>query len=35
VQFDYSSEGELWAEFDGARMHQVLTNLLNNAIQHG
>ncbi len=31
----YESVGNLTAAFDSARMDQVLTNLLNNAVQHG
>jgi len=35
LNFDYHSEGELSADFDGIRMQQALTNLLNNAVEHG
>jgi len=34
-QFVYQSGGEMNAAFDSARMKQVLTNLLDNAVQHG
>jgi signal transduction histidine kinase len=34
VRFDYVGE-KLAAVFDHARIHQVLINLLNNAVQHG
>ena len=35
VRFEYEGCGELVADFDHARIHQVLINLLNNAVQHG
>jgi signal transduction histidine kinase len=35
ASFEYEACGELVAEFDHARIHQVLVNLLNNAVQHG
>jgi signal transduction histidine kinase len=33
--FVFDRFGDLALEFDSARMHQVLTNLLGNAVQHG
>lgn len=33
--FQLDSEGPVRAEFDPERMHQVVANLLNNAVQHG
>ena len=33
--FRYESSGPLDGVFDGARMYQVVSNLLNNAVQHG
>jgi signal transduction histidine kinase/CRP-like cAMP-binding protein len=33
--FRFESSGELGGSFDSARLHQVLANLLNNAVQHG
>jgi len=33
--FRLGLSGELSGEFDGARLEQVLANLLNNAVQHG
>jgi signal transduction histidine kinase len=33
--FDLAMEGDLRAQVDPARLGQVLSNLLNNAIQHG
>ena len=33
--FDLEMEGDLRGQFDGARLGQVLSNLLNNAVQHG
>jgi signal transduction histidine kinase len=33
--FRYEAEAELAGMFDAARMHQVVSNLLNNAVQHG
>ena len=35
ARFEYEGCGELVADFDHARIHQVLINLLNNAVQHG
>jgi signal transduction histidine kinase len=35
IRFEYEGCGELLADFDHARVHQVLINLLNNAVQHG
>ena len=35
VRIEYEGPGELAAVFDHARIHQVLINLLNNAVQHG
>ena len=35
VRIEYEGAGELAAVFDHARIHQVLINLLNNAVQHG
>jgi signal transduction histidine kinase len=32
---EHEGTGELAADFDHARIHQVLINLLNNAVQHG
>lgn len=34
-EFVFERAGDLELEIDGARMHQVLTNLLGNAVQHG
>lgn len=33
--FRFESTGALSGTFDGARMHQVVSNLLNNAVEHG
>jgi signal transduction histidine kinase len=33
--FQLETSGDLEGRFDSARLHQVLSNLLNNAIQHG
>lgn len=33
--FRLETSGELHGQFDGERMRQVLSNLLNNAVQHG
>jgi hypothetical protein len=33
--FGIQTSGELEGVFDGERIHQVLTNLLSNAVQHG
>lgn len=33
--FVIETEGDLRGHFDGSRMHQVLANLLGNAVQHG
>ena len=33
--FRFEAAGRLDGIFDGARMHQVVSNLLNNAVQHG
>jgi signal transduction histidine kinase len=33
--FRFESGGNLNGTFDSARMHQVVSNLLNNAVQHG
>lgn len=33
--FRYEASGPLDGIFDGARMYQVVSNLLNNAVQHG
>ena len=33
--FRFESGGQLDGVFDSARMHQVVANLLNNAVQHG
>jgi signal transduction histidine kinase len=33
--FRLETSGELEGRFDGERLHQVLSNLLNNAVQHG
>ena len=33
--FRLGLSGELGGDFDGARLEQVLANLLNNAVQHG
>lgn len=33
--FRFESGGNLDGSFDSARMHQVVSNLLNNAVQHG
>ena len=33
--FQLETSGELEGVFDGERIHQVLSNLLNNAVQHG
>ena len=35
VRIEYEGARELAAVFDRARIHQVLINLLNNAVQHG
>ena len=35
TSFEYEGCGQVVAEFDHARIHQVLVNLLNNAVQHG
>ena len=35
VRIEYEGPAELPADFDHARIHQVLINLLNNAVQHG
>ena len=35
ARFEYEGCGELVADLDHARIHQVLVNLLNNAVQHG
>jgi hypothetical protein len=35
MSFEYAGGGELVADFDHARIRQVLNNLLNNAAQHG
>ena len=33
--FKLETSGDLKGHFDSARLHQVLSNLLNNAVQHG
>ena len=33
--FRLETSGELEGRFDGERLQQVLSNLLNNAVQHG
>jgi signal transduction histidine kinase len=33
--FRFEASGELTGAFDGARLQQVFSNLLNNAVQHG
>ena len=33
--FEFQAEGDLTLEADAARLQQVLSNLLNNAVQHG
>jgi signal transduction histidine kinase len=33
--FDFEKSGDLTGNFDPARFHQVLTNLLNNAVKYG
>ena len=35
TSFEFSRTGDLSARFDAARIRQVLTNLLTNAVQHG
>ena len=35
ASFEYGRFRQLAADFDHARIHQVLVNLLNNAVQHG